>query len=89
IQDGALIVDVRTPAEFAEGHLADAINIPVDQIAQVFAERDIAKDTEVVLYCRSGNRSGKAQQTLIEQGYTHTFNGGALEELQRTAPAQQ
>ncbi|MBV7314994.1 rhodanese-like domain-containing protein [Shewanella sp. NIFS-20-20] len=88
IKDGALVIDVRTPEEFAQGHLADAINIPFEQIAQEFAQRDIAKDTEVVLYCRSGNRSGRAQQSLIEQGYTHTFNGGAYQNLVRIEPTK-
>lgn len=81
IDNGAMIVDVRTPEEFAQGHLANAINIPFENIAAEFAKRNIDKATDVVLYCRSGRRSDIAQMSLIEQGYTHTYNGGGYQTL--------
>ncbi|WP_119978982.1 rhodanese-like domain-containing protein [Shewanella algidipiscicola] len=86
IDNGAMIVDVRTPEEFAQGHLANAINIPFENIAAEFAKRNIDKATNVVLYCRSGRRSDIAQMSLIEQGYTNTHNGGGYQTLSQQQP---
>lgn len=63
-----LLLDVRTPEEFAAGHIAGAVNIPYDQVASRLEE--IPKDKEVVLYCKSGRRSGMAAETLAVNGYT-------------------
>ncbi|WP_394147878.1 rhodanese-like domain-containing protein [Shewanella atlantica] len=76
IDAGALIVDVRTAEEFAAGHLPNAINIPFEIIVSAFKERKIAKDKSVVLYCRSGRRSGIAFDALVAQGYSNSYNGG-------------
>ncbi len=81
IESGALLVDVRTPSEFAQGHLDNAINIPLDLVATGF--NDIAKDRSIVVYCRSGNRSGMAMQSLIKQGFINVHNGGGLSEMQK------
>ncbi|MCG9714073.1 rhodanese-like domain-containing protein [Shewanella insulae] len=81
IQQGAMVVDVRTPEEFAEGHLKNAINIPFENIAEEFTKRNIAKDQSVVLYCRSGRRSGIAQESLVKLGYSNTYNGGGYQSL--------
>lgn len=81
INSGALVVDVRTPEEFSQGHLDNAINIPYEQIAAAFIEQKIAKDQPVVLYCRSGRRSSIAQESLIELGYSNTHNGGGYQQL--------
>jgi len=83
IDAGALIVDVRTAGEFQAGHLPNAINIPFEQIAATFKARKIAKDKSVVLYCRSGRRSGIAFDTLISEGYTNSYNGGGYETLKK------
>jgi rhodanese-related sulfurtransferase len=67
-KDPALFVlDVRSPEEFAAGHVPGAVNIPHDQVASRLAE--IPKDKEVVLYCRSGRRAGLAAETLEANGY--------------------
>ena len=81
IDAGALVVDVRTAEEFAQGHLANAINIPFEQITTAFADKSIAKDRSVVLYCRSGRRSGIANDALISAGYSNTYNGGGFQVL--------
>ncbi|ABZ77239.1 Rhodanese domain protein [Shewanella halifaxensis HAW-EB4] len=81
IEAGALVVDVRTPGEFAQGHLPNAINIPYEQINTEFANKQIAKDRSVVVYCRSGNRSGIANQMLVSEGYTNVYNGGGYQML--------
>jgi rhodanese-related sulfurtransferase len=61
------VLDVRTPEEFASGHVPGAVNIPYDQVASRLAE--IPKDKEVVLYCRSGRRAGLAASELENAGY--------------------
>ena len=81
IEAGALVVDVRTPDEFAQGHLPNAINIPYQQINSAFSQQKIAKDRSVVVYCRSGNRSGIANQMLVSEGYTNVYNGGGYQVL--------
>jgi rhodanese-related sulfurtransferase len=64
-----VIVDVRTPAEFAQGHVPGAINIPVDQVASRLDELSNAKDKDVVLYCRSGKRAAQAADVLKTNGF--------------------
>lgn len=81
IDSGALIVDVRTAEEFAAGHLKDAINIPFQSIETGLEKLHIGKDRSIVVYCRSGRRSGVANDTLIKEGYSNTYNGGGYERL--------
>ncbi len=81
INNGALLVDVRTPEEFSQGHLDNAVNIPYESISAEFTKQKIAKDQPVVVYCRSGRRSGIAQTSLIELGYSKIHNGGGYEQL--------
>ncbi len=66
--DHLFVLDVRTPAEYAEGHVPGAVNVPHDQVASRLAE--IPKDKDVVLYCRSGRRAGLAADVLAAHGYT-------------------
>ncbi|MBT1446306.1 rhodanese-like domain-containing protein [Shewanella sp. JM162201] len=87
IGKGAMVVDVRTAEEFAAGHLEGAINIPYENVAAEFEKRAIAKDTPVVLYCRSGRRSGVANDALIAAGFEATYNGGGYQSLQENRPA--
>jgi len=81
IEHEALIVDVRTPEEFANGHYPGAINIPHETILEVLNQLGVTADTSVILYCRSGNRSGQAEQVLQEKGFTEARNAGGLETL--------
>ena len=85
VAQGAMLVDVRTPEEYAEGHLPEAINIPFEQIVEVFAKQGIAKDTPVVVYCRSGRRSGIAKESLDNAGYQAVYNGGGYYTLKASA----
>jgi phage shock protein E len=64
-----LVIDVRTPEEFAAGHLPGALNIPHDQLPNRLAEIAGAKSKDVVVYCRSGRRAAIAQETLASQGF--------------------
>ena len=81
ISRAALIIDVRTAEEFSRGHFPGAINIPHEVILQGLIERDIGPNEEVILYCRSGNRSGQAKRALRAEGYLKAKNAGGLETL--------
>ena len=76
---GTVVVDVRTPAEFASGHLEGAINIDVQaaDFEARLAELDPAGTYYV--YCRSGNRSGQAIDRMAARGFTELTNGGSVE----------
>jgi phage shock protein E len=81
IRAGALVVDVRTPREFDKGHLEGAILIPHTQISARLDELGSDLDRNIVVYCRSGRRSGIAQQMLRGLGYKNVLNGGGFEAL--------
>lgn len=68
--DKPVVLDVRTPEEFAAGHVPGARNIPHDSLAARIAELDDARGAEVVVYCRSGRRSQLALETLTGRGFT-------------------
>ena len=80
IQDGALLVDVRSPEEFSAGHLEGAINLPVGELAGRLDElRETADDGArvVVVYCQSGMRSARAKRTLEEAGFASVRDLGS------------
>jgi len=81
VKEGALIVDVRTPAEFNSGHIQGSLNIPLDRIRDKIEEIR-RKGKPVITCCRSGNRSGMAKSVLEAAGIT-CYNGGAWDSLQR------
>ena len=77
-----VVIDVRTPQEFASGHVDGAINIPYDTITpKLPALATIGKDENIVLYCRSGRRSAIAKQSLAELGYRKLQDGGGIDSL--------
>lgn len=69
-REAPLLLDVRTPTEYAQGHLAGALNLPVDEVAARHGVLDIPRDREVVVYCKSGKRAARARDTLQSLGYT-------------------
>lgn len=73
-QPGTIVLDVRTPAEFGEGHLPEAQNIDIE--AADFATKIAALDENATyaVYCRSGNRSGTALQEMSAAGFTHVYD---------------
>jgi phage shock protein E len=73
---GALLVDVRTEAEHRLAHLPNSKLIPIAQLEARMAEFGEDKDREIVLYCRTGNRSGKAADLLRSHGFTNLHNCG-------------
>lgn len=75
LSQGAVIVDVRTAAEFKSGHINGAVNIPLDVIKSKAAELK-KKNKPVITCCRSGSRSGMAKSMLSAAG-VECYNGGA------------
>jgi rhodanese-related sulfurtransferase len=65
--EAPIVLDVRTPEEYASGYVPGAVNIPYDQLASRLAQ--VPKDRPVVLYCRSGRRAGLAAEVLKDSGY--------------------
>jgi phage shock protein E len=80
VANGAVVIDVRTPAEFRAGSYPEALNVPLGELERRLDELP-SKETPLVLYCRSGNRSGKAKTMLERQGYMHVTNGGGLKDM--------
>lgn len=76
-----LLLDVRNPDEFASGHVQGSINIPLSLLPLKFTEIAPDKARQIVAYCRSGARSGMAQQFLQGQGYEKVINGGSVESM--------
>lgn len=74
-----LIIDVRTEAEWNLGYLENAIHIPLDTIEKNITFTEPDKYKEIYLYCRSGNRSGKATSILQNLGYKNVTNIGGIQ----------
>lgn len=79
-QQPPTIVDVRTPEEFADNHLKDAINIDFRDPSFETKIKALSKDQPYVLYCRSGNRSGQAEKLMKSLGFKSVENLGSLQE---------
>jgi phage shock protein E len=80
---GALVVDVRTHAEFNAGHLPGAINLPVDHIGSTLPPQVPDKSQTILVYCQSGFRSRVAKRTVTALGYTQVFNLGSYQRAVR------
>ena len=79
IDDGAFLVDVRTPGEFAEGHVIGSVNIPLDTVPTELEKFKNKKN--IIVFCRSGNRSGQAKTILEANNISNVTNGGTWEEV--------
>jgi rhodanese-related sulfurtransferase len=66
-----LLLDVRHTDEYLDGHIAGALNIPVEELASRAGVLGVPRDSEIVVYCVSGRRAAKAQQMLESLGYSH------------------
>lgn len=75
ITENSFLVDVRSPSEFSGGSAPGAVNIPLGQVANQIKKFE-GKDS-IVVFCRTGNRSGQAQRILQENGVTNVVNGGS------------
>lgn len=81
IQNGAIIIDVRTPAEFQSGHLKSAKNMPLDKLMTQISK--INKDKTIITCCASGMRSASAKGMLKNAGYQNVHNGGSWTSLRK------
>lgn len=73
-QEGTLVIDVREPAEIKTGMIKDALHMPLASFAKRVSELDDYKDKSVLVYCRSGQRSGSACRTLTQHGFEKVYN---------------
>jgi phage shock protein E len=71
---GVFLLDVRTPNEFAAGHIPNAVNIPYDQLAGRLTEIEEFRDESVVVYCESGVRAGKATSVISGAGFSKIYH---------------
>ena len=78
---GAKIIDVRSPGEFASGHLKTSVNIPLGSLPGSMAK--LKTDDVIITCCASGMRSGSARSMLRSKGYTHVYNGGSWQSLKK------
>ncbi len=76
---GALVVDVRTPAEFKSGAYPEAINLPLQELSSGIGK--LARDKPVVLYCHSGSRAALAARMFKKAGFQDVTNAGPLHRL--------
>ena len=74
IKEGAFLVDVRTPGEFAGGHVKGSVNIPLDKVSSQLSKFKNKKN--IIVFCQSGGRSGQAKTILEQNGFTNVTNGG-------------
>jgi hypothetical protein len=77
---GATVIDVRVADQYKEGHIKDAINLPLETIEKDIASKVPKKDTKIVLYCNTGNRSGQAFEKLKKLGYTNVSNAQGVKQ---------
>ena len=77
-ETGYILLDVRTPAEFADRHIPGAINVPNETIGTEEIPQLPDKDQLILVYCRSGNRSKQASEKLAALGYTNIVEFGGI-----------
>ena len=88
LRSGAVVIDVRSPAEFNSGHLPNAINHPLEEIETALPRRVKDKNQVLLLHCQSGMRSGAAKAKLKGLGYTSAFNLGPYGRAARIVSAR-
>ena len=81
VQNGAVIIDVRTPQEYQTGHIKGSLNIPLQSLTGP-ALAKLKKDTPVITCCASGMRSASARSILLNNGFSEVHNAGPWSSLQ-------
>ena len=81
MKNGAQIIDVRTPGEFASGHIKGSVNLPLDTLKNNLTK--IKKDKPVITCCASGMRSLSAKSVLAANGFKEVYNGGGYTSLEQ------
>ncbi len=77
-EENIILVDVRTPEEYKEEHIKNAILLPIDTISEKAEEVIPDKEATYFVYCRTGNRSATASAQLVEMGYKNIFDLGGI-----------
>lgn len=89
MQPKRLIIDVREPFEYESGHAQGAVNIPpASLMANPRELKDVDKDTEIIVYCRTGSRSNASIEILKQMGFTNLINGINAEHVEKNYPTQ-
>lgn len=81
LENDAILIDVRSNAEYNNAHLDNSINIPVEQVERI--EKNYKKDDEIIIYCQSGSRAQQAVDHLIEKGFTNVHNYGGIDDCKK------
>jgi phage shock protein E len=79
LRKGALVVDVRNPSQFNNGHLSQACNMPVDDIEGMMPQKVKDRNRVILVHCQTGLRSKQAKEKLARIGYTNVFDLGSYE----------
>ncbi|EIA10533.1 rhodanese-like domain-containing protein [Flavobacterium frigoris] len=80
VKQGAVILDVRSPGEYKQGHIKGSINAPLDDLSRHISK--LKKESTVITCCASGMRSASAKSILKSNGFTQVHNGGGWSSLQ-------
>lgn len=80
VKQGAIVLDVRSPAEYKQGHVKKSMNIPLNELSNHLSK--LKKDTVIITCCASGMRSASAKSILKSKGFTTVYNGGGWSSLQ-------
>lgn len=78
VDEGTVVVDVRTPGEYAQGHLTGAINLDIQSAAFDSEVKRLPIDATYVIYCQSGNRAGTAVSRMAAMGFSDLKNAGGI-----------
>ena len=81
LKPGAYVLDVRSPGEFAEGHLKGAVNIPVDELEATLPSMPTDRNRQIAVYCRNGLCSARARGVLLKAGFAKVEDLGGLPNL--------
>ena len=81
MREGAQVIDVRTPAEYANDHLKNSVNMPLSSLGANLNK--IKKDKPVITCCASGGRSSIARRLLLSKGFEEVYNGGSWLSLRK------
>ena len=81
MQNGAQIIDVRTKAEYQQGHVKGSINIPLNDLSNQYSK--LKKDKAIITCCASGMRSAQGKNILKSNGFTEVYNGGGWMSLKK------
>lgn len=81
-KEGVMVIDVRSPEEYAAGHVKFAVNMPLDSFKDNISKLDAWKDKSVILYCNSGKKSGEAAQILVDNGFNDVTNADGVKQYE-------